>query len=242
MTLFLTSSPFIDGADRAILSNANGFIDRIKEDLPPYPRMLYICSDPENRADTCAYGADTFTAFREAGIPCSSYAILDGYNAEDAAFLVANSDFIVLCGGYVPSQNAFFHKIGLKNLLNGYQGVIMGISAGTMNAPELVYVQPEASGESSPDFPRFAPGLGLTDVNVCPHYQKVKDMLLDGLRLFEDITYPDSMGHTFFALPDGSYIYQDDEQQLLCGEAYRIKNGILELLTLDGEVLDMAKL
>lgn len=242
MTLFLTSSPFIDGADRAILSNANHFIDRIKEALPPYPRMLYICSDPDNRADTCAYGADTFTAFREAGMPCSSYAILDGYNAKDAAFLVKNSDFIVLCGGYVPAQNRFFRDIGLKELLKNYKGVIMGISAGTMNAPSTVYVQPEAPGESSPTFQRFAPGLGLTDVNVCPHYQKVKHMLLDGKRLFEDITYPDSMGHTFFALPDGSYIYQKGRRKLLCGEAYRIKNGILELLTLDGEVLDMAKL
>ena len=242
MTLFLTSSPFIDGADRAILSNANGFIDRIKGALPPYPRMLYICSSPEDRDATCHYGADTFTAFAEAGIPCSSYAVLDGFNAEDAAFLVENSDFIVLCGGYVPDQNQFFQDIHLRELLEGYDGVIMGISAGSMNAPETVYVQPEAPGESDPDFPRFAPGLGLTDVNICPHYQKVKDTILDGLRLFEDITYPDSMGHTFFALPDGSYIYQDDEQQLLCGKAYRIHNAILELLTLDGEILDMSKL
>ena len=27
MTLFITSSPFVEGADRAILSNANGFVD-----------------------------------------------------------------------------------------------------------------------------------------------------------------------------------------------------------------------
>lgn len=242
MTLFLTSSPFIDSADRAVLSNANHFIDRIKEVLPPYPRMLYICSSPEDREATSHYGADTFTAFAEAGIPCSSYAILDAYNAEDAAFWVENSDFIVLCGGHVPTQNRFFQEIRLRELLEGFDGVIMGISAGTMNCPETVYVQPEDPGESSLDFARFVPGLGLTDVNVCPHYQKVKDEILDGLRLFEDITYSDSMGHTFFALPDGSYFYQDETCLLLYGEAYRIKDGILELLTLDGEVLDMAKL
>ena len=242
MTLFLTSSPFIDGADRAILSNANDFIDRIREALPPFPRMLYVCSSPEDRDATCRYGADTFTAFAEAGIVCSSYAVLDGFNADQAPDLVAASDFIVLCGGHVPTQNAFFQEIGLRELLEGYNGVIMGISAGSMNSPDVVYVQPEDPGESDPDFPRFAPGLGLTDVNICPHYQKVKDAILDGKRLFEDITYPDSMGQTFFALPDGSYFYQDEDQLLLCGEAYRLKNGILELLTLDGEVLDMSQL
>ena len=38
MTLFITSSPFVEGADRAILSNANGFVDRIRQALPPTPR------------------------------------------------------------------------------------------------------------------------------------------------------------------------------------------------------------
>ena len=82
----------------------------------------------------------------------------------------------------------------------------------------------------------------MTAVNILPHYQKVKDNILDGLRLFEDITYADSMDNTFFALPDGSYFYQDDDCLLLCGEGYRLKDGILELLNQDGGVLDMSLL
>lgn len=242
MTLFLTSSPFVDGADRAILSNANNFIDRIQEALPPNPRCLYVCSNPEDRESTCRFGAETFTAFAEAGISFSSYTILDAYNADDAEALVANSDFIILCGGHVPTQNEFFRDIGLREILEGYPGVIMGISAGSMNSADVVYVQPEEEGESDPEFERFTPGLGLTDINILPHYQKVKDNILDGLRLFEDITYPDSMDNCFFALPDGSYFYQDDDCLLLYGESYRLCDGILELLTLDGEVLDMSEL
>ncbi len=240
MTLFVTSSPFIDGADRAILCNANQFIDRIREALPPFPRCLYVCSSPGRRDLNCRFGADIFTAFAEAGICFGSYNVLDNWTAENAEELVASSDFIVLAGGHVPTQNAFFQAIHLRELLEDYPGVIMGISAGSMNAADVAYVQPEEPGESSPDFPRWAPGLGLTDVNILPHYQKVKDDILDGLRLFEDITYADSMDNCFFALPDGSYIYQDDSCQLLCGESYRIANGILENLTRDGDVLDLA--
>ena len=117
--------------------------------------------------------------------------------------------------------------------------MVMGISAGSMNAADEVYVQPEEEGESSPDFPRFAPGLALTEVNILPHYQKVKDNILDGLRLFEDITYADSFGHTFFALPDGSYFYQDDDQLLLLGKAFLFRDGEKTPLTEDGEILDM---
>ena len=155
--------------------------------------------------------------------------------------MITHCDFVVLCGGHVPTQNAFFRHIRLRHILHKFQGVVMGISAGSMNMAEEVYVQPEEDGESlDPNYRRFAPGLALTDVNICPHYQKVKDRLLDGKRLFEDITYGDSMGKTFFALPDNSYFYQDEYGQLLCGRAWRIRNGILELLTVEEEVLDMA--
>lgn len=240
MTLFITSSPYVENADRAILNEQNHFVERLREALPDNPRALFICSDPDNRDATCHWGADTVAAFSMAGMAFSAYNILDGYNAEEAEFLIENSDFIVTSGGHVPTQNAFFQDIGLRELLEGFDGVVMGISAGSMNLADQVYVQPEEEGEGiDPDFERFAPGLGLTDVNILPHYQKVKNNILDGLRLFEDITYADSEGQTFFALPDGSYFYQDDDSLLLCGEGYMIRDGVLEPLTEDGEELDM---
>lgn len=242
MTLFLTSSPFVENADRALLWDENHFIDRIQEALPPFPRCLFVCSDPERHDLTCMFGGDVFSAFREAGIFFGGFSVLDGETAEQAEELVAESDFVVLAGGHVPTQNAFFQEIHLRELLEGYEGVVMGISAGSMNCAEFVYAQPEEEGESDPDFPRWLPGLNLTDVNVLPHYQKVKDNVLDGKRLFEDITYADSFGSDFFALPDGSYFYQDEQVLLLCGEGYRIRDGILEQLSEDGETLDMAAL
>lgn len=242
MTLFLTSSPFVENGDRALLSNENQFVDRIREALPPFPRCLFVCSSPQRHDLTCMFGGDVFSAFREAGIYFGGFSVLDGETAEQAEGLVASSDFIVLAGGHVPTQNGFFQEIHLRELLEGYEGVIMGISAGSMNCAEFVYAQPEEEGESSPDFPRWLSGLRLTDVNVLPHYQKVKDNILDGKRLFEDITFEDSCGNDFFALPDGSYFYQDDDTLLLCGEGYRIRDGILEQLTRNGEVMDMALL
>lgn len=242
MTVFITSSPFVDGAPRAILDPRNGLLDRLREALPPFCRALFVCSSPDRRDLNCQFGADIFIAFAEAGIHFSSYAVLDGYNAYEAEDLVAQSDFLILAGGHVPTQNAFFQEIHLRELLQFHPGVVMGISAGSMNSADVVYVQPEEPGESSPDFERFQPGLALTERNILPHYQKVKNSFLDGMRLFEDITYMDSLGHTFYALPDGSYIYQDSEQELLCGKAYRLRDGIMELLTLDEEVLDMSRL
>ena len=241
MTLFLTSSPCIYEHSPATLTEDNGFLQRIKAKLPKKPKTLFVASSPaeEDHPRTDFYAGDMAGAFVRAGIEMSGWQILDDLTAARARELVAWSDFIILMGGHVPTQNAFFRKIRLKHLLRHFNGVVMGISAGSMNMAEDVYVQPEAPGESDPDFQRFAPGLGLTWVNICPHFQKVRNMELDGLRLFEDITFQDSMGRCFFALPDNSYFYQDEEGLLLCGKAYRIKDGILELLTRDGQVLDM---
>ena len=241
MNVFITSSPYLDGADRAILNPENHFLENLRQALPPFPRALFIASDPEQHELTCSFGMDTTIAFSQAGITFSAYQVLDGTNEENAAELVENSDFLILAGGHVPTQNAFFRAIGLRELLEDFDGTVMGISAGSMNLADTVYVQPEEEGEGiDPDFQRFSPGLGLTDINILPHYQKVKDNVLDGLRLFEDITYSDSQGNTFFALPDGSYFFQNEDNLLLFGEAYLLRDGMLSQLTRSGDCLDMA--
>ena len=238
MIAFLTSSPCVPNADRAILNPDNGFVDRMRAALPEHPRCLFVCSHPDSAYLTDKYASDMDEAFSGAGMPFGSLTVLDSRNDEHAAELIAQSDFIILAGGHVPTQNEYFTRIGLHELLKGYHGVIMGVSAGSMNAADWVYVQPEMEGESiNPDFQRWLPGLGLTQVNLLPHYQQVKDWYLDGKRLFEDITYGDSHGHAFYALVDGSYVYRDDHEQLLIGEAYRIADGQITQICTEGQAL-----
>ena len=236
MIAFLTSSPCVYLAPRAILNSENGFLENLTSCLRPNPRCLYICSSPDDPDNTDYYCWEIGNAFREAGIAFSELTVLDRRNQHDAQILIWQSDLIILAGGHVPTQNAFFREIGLKELLRDYQGVLLGISAGTMNAAQRVYVQPEEAGESDPDFQRFLPGLGITHVNVLPHYQQVKDRLLDGKRLFEDITYADSMGECFFAFVDGTYLLIDEDQTLLYGEAYCIQDGTIRQISRMGEV------
>ena len=241
MKLFITSSPFVDGADRAIMDPQNGLINRLKTVLPPYCRCLYISATPDRRDLNCTFGADVFQIFAQEGMAFSHYTVLDGDNMYEAKKLVGESDLIVLGGGHVPTQNAFFHRVRLPDLLQGYDGVVLGISAGSMNMAETVYAQPEEVGETSPNYRRFIPGLGLTQVNILPHYQKAKYYTVDGQHLYNEITLPDSMGHTFYALPDGSYIYQDEYQLLLCGEGYYIRDGMMEQITNNGEILALPR-
>lgn len=239
MILFLTSSPCLYQVSPATLNPANEFLDRLRAVLPEEPQVLFVCSDPDSFALTDNFAGDFTQAFADAGIEFADYATLDHRNVEEAEALISMSDFIILSGGHVPTQNAFFQEIGLRELVQDFPGVIMGISAGSMNSADIVYAQPELEGEAiDPEYEKFLPGLGLADINILPHYQQVKDYELDGMRLFEDITFGDSFDQEFFVFPDGTYFYADDEECAILGECYRIADGEMEQLTEDGERID----
>ena len=76
---------------------------------------------------------------------------------------------------------------------------------------------------------------------VLPHYQMIKDDVLDGLRVFEDIAYPDSIGREFYALCDGSYILSENGKETVYGEAYLIKDGQLGKICEAGQTLVLKK-
>ena len=237
MTAFLTSSPCIYGAPRAIVNPENGFSDNLRRCLPEKIRCLFITSAPDDYTFTDRVAWEMRTCFAEEGFYIPELAILDRRNQQDAQMLIWKSDFIILSGGHVPTQNAFFQDIGLRELLKDYQGVVLGISAGTMNAADRVYVQPEEAGESVPEFVRFLPGLGITGINVLPHYQQVKDYMLDGRRLYEDITFDDSYGECFFVFVDGTYLLIEDGCTTLYGEAYCLRDGNMEQISETGDIV-----
>ena len=74
---------------------------------------------------------------------------------------------------------------------------------------------------------------------LLPHYQKARHYWLDGKRLYEDITYADSHGHTFIAMVDGTYIYQHAGKAMLCGEAYAIQDGAIRQICAKEQTLEL---
>ncbi|MGM9636391.1 MAG: Type 1 glutamine amidotransferase-like domain-containing protein, partial [Eubacteriales bacterium] len=200
--------------------------------------VLFVCSDPDDYLQTDRFAKSISDSFAASGIAFASLVVLDHRNANLASERIQQANLIILAGGHVPTQNRFFQEIRLHKLLQNYDGVLIGISVGTMNSADIVYAQPELDGEAvSEDYKRFLPGLGITRNMVLPHYQATKDAVLDGLRLFEDVTYPDSVGRRFYALVDGSYILGIDGREELRGEAYLINDGNIEIICHENETV-----
>jgi len=236
MICFLTSRTDPPGSDHMTLNPLNGFVDELRQRVPDPCRALFICSDPDGWERTDFYAAAIKESFTGVGFAFESFETLDGRNENQAAELVKDSSLIILSGGHVPTQNRFFQKIGLRELMRSFDGVVIGISAGSMNSAETVYAHPELEGETSdPAFKRFLPGLGLTKKMIIPHYQAIKDDVLDGLRVMEDVAYPDSRGREFYLLPDGSYIFIDGGREEVRGEAYLLADGKLTRISAHGE-------
>ena len=226
MTLFLTGSPTRYGQNH--FTADNGFLARLMAELPPRARVLMISAAPDDVAFTDSVLEGMSTCILNSGIDTSEIVMLDRRNAAKAPELVERAHWIVLCGGHVPTQNRFIHEIGLRELLKGFDGVIMGCSAGSMNCADLVYSHPELPGEAAdPSYRRWLRGLGLTDINLVPHYYQVRDAVIDGKRLFEDVAFPDSYGHRFYTFPDGGYIMVKDGRSTLFGEAWEISGGAM---------------
>ena len=243
MHLFLTSSPCDDNVPQGvslpcIWDVRNGFVENLRRFVTPGCHGTVIAASPDEH-DLNDEMARTFAScFAYHGMKLSSMTLIDDRTEDLLPQAMQKSGVIILGGGHVPTQQAFFERLGLRRLLRRYEGVVMGISAGSMNCAAMVYAQPELPGESlERDYQRFIPGLGLTQLNVLPHYNQVGDSLLDGRRLYEDITFEDSFGHNFYVLNDGSYILQSGGKTTVHGVCRRIADGEMALICQDGEEL-----
>ena len=237
MTLFLTGSPTRFG--EPYFTQDNGFRAEVQAALAAVtgpnrkPRVLLVSAAPDDRGFTDSVKKGMSDCIHTSGIGTEKIVMLDRRNAAKAPELVRWADWIILCGGHVPTQNRFIHEIGLKELMKSFDGVVMGCSAGSMNCADHVYSHPELPGEArDPQYKRWLRGLGLTDINLVPHFEQVRYALVDGLRLFEDVAFPDSWGHRFYTFRDGGYVIQKKGRPAeLRGEAYEITRGAMRRIS-----------
>ena len=167
MTLFLTGSPTRFGEPS--FTEDNGFLAEVKAALAEVtggrrkPRVLLVSAAPDDEGFTESVKKGMSECIHASGIPTASITMLDRRNAHQAKELVKQADWIILCGGHVPTQNRFLHESGLKGLMEGFDGVVMGCSAGSMNCADEVYSHPELPGEArDPQYRRWLRGLGYS--------------------------------------------------------------------------------
>ena len=223
MICFLTSSPF-DEEDIFFIKR-NRFTENLRSVFKG-GNVLYIASFPDAFDITDVYSQKHRAIFEREGFDIKSWDVLDHRNAEKASELIGSADLVFLCGGHCMTEHKFYEELDLKRLLTDFNGVIIGVSAGSMNSAGFVYAPPEYEEElADPSFIRWYEGLGLTNINIFPHYYLYKDAMLGDKRIMEDIVYPDSFGKMFYCMPDGTYLMIKDGKSEIFGEYWLLKDG-----------------
>ena len=239
MTTFLTGSPTGPlgvPCDVPGLDPSNGFVELLTRRWKENARCLMIAAFPANHAQNDQMTWFYHEAVKNAGLSVACFDLWDDRTPQLTREQLQGYDVLFPAGGHVPTQHRWFEQIGLRELLTGYEGMVVCTSAGSMNAAREVYGWPEEPGESlDPNHELFFSGLGLAETVLLPHYQMMKDAWLDGRPLFADITFGHSMGKTFYAIPDGSFVLVEDGREVLYGEAYRIRDGKMERFCENGQ-------
>ena len=250
MVVFLTSS-FIkyQPADSYIpspIDESNQFGDNLRKYWVPNTRLLIFASDPLDIPMTEQIEKELHDSFSLSGFSISetrkfNYQYIDNYQKQsgcDSALAATNAlreallwaDVFFLAGGHAPTENAFMKECGLKSLIHDpqiFNGIFIGLSAGSMNAAGEVYLTPELDGESiDPAYVRFTDGLGLTRLNLIPHIDYEKTTILDGRNLLTEIVAADSSNRDIYMIPDGSYFMIRNGVTEFFGKGMIMKNGV----------------
>lgn len=250
MVLFLTSSLDTYNKDSNGIrhvhnfGNVNGILDNFKKYISKYDNFVFVASQNADTAQTDMYANLIFQSFQMT-LPFKKYSILDKRTKSQAKKLITEADFIFLCGGHVPSQLKWFEEINLKELMQDTNAVVCGQSAGSMNSADVVYCPPEFEEEVlDKNFDRYREGLGLTDINIYPHWnpQLISEQFLAGKNVYNDIMLEDSKKKPFVAFDDGSYILQIDGKKQLFGNGYLFKDGEYKAIDNNCEHLDLVQI
>ena len=191
------------------MSNENGLVDQLKSALKGKKKVVYVSSDINSTPDSVeSYARIFFDSMKMVGITFEKYYILDGTKVNKAKEYIKNADLVFLCGGDTYNQHLLFEKMDLKLLLSTYTGIVMGQSAGAINMAEHCFNSPEELEESEPI---FFEGLGLTSINIEPHFVYDVSNFNENEKYQRKAIVDESYNRAIYGQCDGSLVFIGDD-------------------------------
>lgn len=209
------------------IENVNGVLDNIKKYLSGTNRVVYVANDPNNILENEERIKNMMDSFSLSNLNFNEKILLDARNKKDAKNIILGADIVILSGGKILCQNKFFRSIRLKKILKHFNGIVIGMSAGTMNLCKTIYNFPEENVDIKER--RWVKGLGLYDKIIIPHFDgetNAYQIECEEVDVVNDYIFPASHKKEFLGIPNGSYILIDGNKNVsFFGEMYTIKDG-----------------
>ncbi len=182
-------------------------------------KFAFIASEFEKAPErTDKYFRFFLNMFEEVGIHFKETHVIDGrMRVDEAHKLVAEADVIWLSGGDTPTEFGYFQKYGLDTVFKQHDGVIIGMSAGSINMAKTSICTMSCGHHKQ----EIYNGLACVDISVEPHFvrNKVSNELMDL-----------SKKYTIYGLCDDSFIVCSGKTIEFFGEIYKLSQGKIERL------------
>lgn len=182
-------------------------------------KFAFVASEFEKMHEkTDHYFRFFLNMFETVGIHFENAYVVDGrMSADEAQKAVAEADVVWLSGGDTPTQFRYLQKYSLDTVIRQFDGVIIGMSAGSINLAKTAICTLNC-GHSKQE---IYEGLGCVDISVEPHFIRGK-MSDELIHLSEQ--------YIMYGLCDDSIIVCSDEKIDFYGEIYKLSAGNMEVI------------
>lgn len=202
-------------------------IEILKKDLKGKKRLVSIGSkrnvldnDIYFYGDKNNYG--TIKTFEFSDI--EKFDLIDERTSKERGLeLLKKADIIYLQGGNQFIQMQYIRNNDFDSFLRDYDGIILGLSAGSMNMGNISFY----SGERD----LYYNGLGLVSLNIDPHFDISSKKRIQNI-LKNSYLFP------IIGLPDGSLIRVSNGEKLNCGIHYLYEDGECKIINNVTEIND----
>lgn len=187
----------------------------LKKDIKNNDTIVFIATTFDDYEKNDLYYNNLIKHFKNIDITFNKAYLIDNRVAKDLAKdYILKSNIIFLMGGDAKKQIDSVKEYDLFKILKSKEGIILGVSAGSMNQSSRVVYKNDYNNYVIEDYE----GLGYIDINIYPHLDFNN---IDYLKeVFEVSNYTKTV-----ALPNDSFIRIENNNIDFVGEYYTIQNS-----------------
>lgn len=212
MSTYILTSMFHNGFDEETA-------DIFRQKITNRNKFAFVASEFEQMHEkTDKYFGFFLNMFEEVGIHFEESYVIDGrMDKGDAQKKLSEADVIWISGGDTPKEFGYLIKYGLDAIIKQHDGVIIGMSAGSINMAKTSICTVSCGHHKQ----EIYNGLSCVDISVEPHFDihNVSNELI-GL----------SYKYLIYGLCDESFIVYSDNKIEFFGEIYKLSQGNIERL------------
>ena len=194
-------------------------IKMLKSEIKGRHSIVCIASDFYSYKMTDHFWSIFYDMFCNAGLEFESSMVIDSrMTPEMAREYTKNADVVWISGGDTPTEYKYIKEYGLDDILKEYDGVVIGMSAGTLNLAQTV-ICAICNGHYEQV---IYDGLGLVDITVISHYD-MKEVQQEILDL--------SMKYEIYLMTDGSHILCNENGKRYYGDIICLNKGEIKTIS-----------